>query len=40
MASLDSHDLVARLVRTVIGFWSLGGVTVQSGSGSVRSRWV
>ena len=29
MASLDSHDLMARLVRTVIGFWSLGGVTVQ-----------
>lgn len=29
MASLDSHDLSARLVRTVVGFWSLGGVTVQ-----------
>ena len=29
MASLDSHDLTDCLVRTVIGFWSLGGVTVQ-----------
>jgi GNAT superfamily N-acetyltransferase len=29
MAPLDSQYLMARLVRTVIGFWSLGGVTVQ-----------
>ena len=29
MGSLDSYDLTARLVRTVVGFWSLGGVTVQ-----------
>ena len=29
MTALDSHDLMARLGRTVTGFWSLGGVTIQ-----------